>query len=46
MTEKSVEVNKCFVMQMGRLTSLLTKQYKMATKRPCGDNQYEVSPLY
>lgn len=26
-------------MRMSRLTSLLTKQYKIATRRPCGDHQ-------
>lgn len=30
--------------QSRRLTSLLTKQYKMATRRPWGDKQYCISP--
>ena len=35
---------KMIWVQMKRLTSLFTKQYKMATNRPCGDSRYGVSP--
>lgn len=38
--EKAGRPAKAMTCKTRRLTSLLTKQYKMATSRPCGDNRH------